>query len=198
MGEAPRSKPCDGRPWAACNGGDILSSLISRLSIALAFAVAGLTLPAPAWAAGILSPGPALAAAPAIAGSAVKPIPVSDNDYFTFHLCNKSNVDIAVAVSHQMAPDDDRFMVSGWFIVNRGDCQDLGPYAKGWFYFYGEQHNSGRLYWGSDDIKLCVKYPGPFDRINEANYTCKGSEKLKGFYSVEIGQDDDTYSFTMH
>jgi len=116
---------------------------------------------------------------------------------FTFRICNRSNVVIALAVSHRASPSDEGFIVEGWWIVEPSQC-GTRRYPKGWFYFYGEQRDSGgKRYWGGTDLKLCVQYPGPFTRRNTTGFTCE-EKLLKGFRSVLIKPDQNEYTFTLN
>ncbi len=126
------------------------------------------------------------------------PPPPVHSAYFTFHLCNKSKYDVALVISRMVSAEDTRFQVSGWYVVDRGECSDFGPYPKGWFYFYGERHNASSPYWGANDLKLCVAYPGPFERVNVGGYKCKKKEKLKGFIGRLVADDQDVYSFNLN
>jgi hypothetical protein len=125
------------------------------------------------------------------------PATTSDTRHFTFRLCNRSNVVVAVAVSHHATPSDDAFVVEGWWIIEPSQC-GTRRYPKGWFYFYGEQRGSGgSRFWGRNDTMLCVMYPGPFNRRNTTGFTCE-KKLLKGFYSVFIKPDQDDYTFTLN
>jgi len=125
------------------------------------------------------------------------PRPSVASGLFTFKLCNHSSVPIAVALSHHVSPTDERFLVEGWWVIEQGECKTR-MYPKGWFYFYGEQRNSGgKKYWGRNDLLLCVNYPGPFERVNTSNYKCD-KQRLKGFYSVNIEPERDEYTFNMY
>lgn len=116
--------------------------------------------------------------------------------YFTFKVCNNSRIDIQLAASHRVSPTGGQFKIRGWWTVETGNCKEL-TFPKGWFYFYGEQKNRGsRKYWAGDQ-KLCVTYPGPFDRINTTEYTCDAS-RLKGFISKLISSDQDTYTVNLN
>jgi uncharacterized protein DUF1036 len=110
--------------------------------------------------------------------------------YFTFRICNRSNVVIALAVSHHASPSDAGFIVEGWWIIEPSQC-GTQRYPKGWFYFYCEQRGSGT------DLKLCVQYPGPFTRRNTTGFTCE-EKLLKGFRSVLIKPDQNEYTFTLN
>jgi Protein of unknown function (DUF1036) len=141
---------------------------------------------------------PAATAPPPSTPAAPPPATTSDSrGYFTFRICNRSNVVIALAVSHHETPSDEGFVVEGWWIIEPSQC-GTRRYPKGWFYFYGEQRGSGgKRFWGRNDTKLCVMYPGPFTRKNTTGFTCE-EKLLKGFYSVFIKPDQNDYSFTLN
>jgi hypothetical protein len=137
-------------------------------------------------------------AAPPPAAAPPPPVTTSDSrGYFTFKICNRSNVVIAAAVSHHESPSDEGFVVEGWWIIEPSQC-GTRRYPKGWFYFYGEQRGSGGTrFWGRNDTKLCVMYPGPFTRKNTTGFTCD-DKLLKGFYSVFIKPNQNDYTFTLN
>jgi Protein of unknown function (DUF1036) len=128
------------------------------------------------------------------------PPPAAGTDspgYFSFRLCNRTNVAIAVAMSHHSNPADEGFVVEGWWIIDSFKCADR-RYPKGWFYFYAEQRGSyGSRYWGRNDTKLCVAYPGPFTRRSTTGFTCE-EKLLKGFFAVFIKPNQDDYTFTFN
>jgi uncharacterized membrane protein len=63
---------------------------------------------------------------------------------FEFRVCNQSNVSASVAVSYPVAKGDE---VKGWWIVNAGDCETIGSFPQGPFYFFAEQTGHGNLHW---------------------------------------------------
>ena len=133
-------------------------------------------------------------------GRTPTPPPASSTDgrgYFTFRLCNHSNVPIVVAMSHHPIPADEGYVVEGWWVIERSQCATR-RYPKGWFYFYGEERGSfGSRYWGGTDTKLCVAYPGPFTRRNTNGFTCD-EKLLKGFRAVFIKPDQNDYTFNFN
>lgn len=116
---------------------------------------------------------------------------------FLFRVCNESNVTAAVAISTHVDVDDQRYAVQGWWAVEPGDCDNIGHFPKGYIYYYAEQRNSGRRYWGGDDLMLCVRYPGPWRRINGPGYSCRSDEKLKGFVQNFIEPDTGTFTWRL-
>ena len=144
-----------------------------------------------------LAPPPAQPSPPAHPTALPPSRPAVPYGVFTFRLCNHSDVPIAVALSHHKGVNDERFSVEGWWIIEKGQCQTR-RYPKGWFYFYGEQRNSGGArFWGKNDLMLCVEYPGPFERVNTPDYSCD-KPRLKGFHAINIGPRQNEYTFNMN
>jgi uncharacterized membrane protein len=129
--------------------------------------------------------------------SPITPPPPVYSDYFTFKLCNRSKVTISLAVNSRVSPTDTEFNIQGWWTVNQGDCTNM-TFPKGWFYFYGEQRNSGgKKFWGSSAAKFCVIYPGPFSVPHGGPVKCD-PRRLKGFNAVLIGREQDEYSINLN
>ena len=120
----------------------------------------------------------------------------AQNQTFLFRICNASAVPAAAAVTSRVSPTDNRWVVRGWWIVNAGDCANIGNFPKGWIYFYAEQKDSGQIYWGGSAVQLCITYPGPFERINTTGFTCENNE-LKGFDSEQVGPGTGTFTWTL-
>jgi uncharacterized membrane protein len=115
---------------------------------------------------------------------------------FLFKVCNHSDVTASVAVMSHVDTDDDRFMVKGWWTVESGECENIGHFPQGWFYYFAEQTGSGKLYWGGNDLKICIRHPGPWERINRRGYSCRSDEKLKGFIGKSV--DTGTYIWNLN
>jgi uncharacterized membrane protein len=116
---------------------------------------------------------------------------------FRFRVCNQSNVTSSVAILSRVSTGDNRFVVKGWWTVGAGDCEWIGYFPQGWVYFYAEQRNSGRIYWGGNDVSICIRYPGPWERINSTGYNCRSDEALKGFIGDFISSNTGTYTWTL-
>src|SRR5262249_35603277 len=117
---------------------------------------------------------------------------------FRFRVCNHSNVTASVAVSHYVSPSDNRFVVEGWWSVDPGNCAWIGAFPLGGFYYYAEQRNSQRIYWPGTDINLCVRHPGPWERVNTAGYNCRSDETLRGFHAEFNGSNVATFTWTLN
>ena len=117
---------------------------------------------------------------------------------FQFRVCNQSNVTASVALSYHVTPADSRFVVKGWWSVGAGSCEWLGYFPKGWFYYYAEERGTQRLVWEGNDIKLCVRHPGPWERINNSGYNCRSDETLHAFGAEFVGDDAGTFTLTLN
>ena len=84
--------------------------------------------------------------------------------------------------------------MQGWFTVGAGNCEWIGHFQQGWFYYYAEQRASQRQTWEGSDIRLCVRHPGPWERINISGYSCSSDETLRGFTGEFIGDDMGTFT----
>jgi uncharacterized membrane protein len=117
---------------------------------------------------------------------------------FQFQVCNHSNVQASVATASLVSTTNSNFEVQGWWSVAAGSCQTLGTFVQGWFYYYAEQTNTQELVWKGTDAQLCVDYPGPFTRVNTANYSCTNSEQLRGFTGSNIGSNIGTFTWNLN
>jgi uncharacterized membrane protein len=115
---------------------------------------------------------------------------------FQFRVCNNSDYVASVAISAHVSPTDERFMVKGWWTVNAHNCTSIGNFPKGWFYYYAEERARQRVVWEGKEIQLCVRHPGPWERVNGTGYTCRSDETLRGFDAEFIAAG--TGSFTLN
>jgi uncharacterized membrane protein len=97
-------------------------------------------------------------------------------------ICNKSQWDLAGAITSRPSANDSRWLISGWYLVKRGACRDIKQVPlRSWIYLYAEDDGGpGNIVWTANDQRFCVTYPGPFDRIISDDYRCGGAN-LKGF-----------------
>ena len=107
----------------------------------------------------------------------------ADERMFDFSVCNRARSDASVALSARLAPGSSDFVVAGWWKVAPGTCRKIGSYPRGHFYMHAA---AGGSTWGKGDLNLCVETPGPFKRINLANYKC-ASNALRKFSHVDVG-----------
>jgi uncharacterized membrane protein len=117
---------------------------------------------------------------------------------FHFRVCNHSNVQASVATASHVSPTDGDFVIQGWWNVAPGSCDWIGYFPQGWFYYYAEQTNTQQWVWKGSDVQICVRYPGPFERVNTNNYTCKSNEELRGFTGKDIGSNIGTFTWTLN
>ena len=117
---------------------------------------------------------------------------------FSFVVCNHSSVQASVAIASHASPTDGNFVVQGWWSVAAGACSTIGSFPQGTFYYYAEQTNTQQLVWKGTAVQVCVQYPGPFERTNSANYTCKSNEELRGFILSTIAPNIGTFTWTLN
>jgi len=117
---------------------------------------------------------------------------------FHFQVCNHSAVQASVATASHVSTTNDNFVVQGWWSVPAGTCQWIGYFPQGWFYYYAEQTDSQTLVWKGTAVQICVQYPGPFTRVNTANYSCADNEELRGFSGSDIGSNIGTYTWNLN
>ncbi|MDB5472662.1 MAG: hypothetical protein JWR84_4222 [Caulobacter sp.] len=102
--------------------------------------------------------------------------------YAAVSFCNKTSGNVYLAVSYREAPGSDSWVVEGWKKIGGASCITLNLPNDGMVYDYAEDETDGD--WGGD-FKLCVERPGPFKRINTAEYTCI-TDLLEGFGETDI------------
>jgi uncharacterized membrane protein len=109
-------------------------------------------------------------------------------------VCNQSNVVAYATLTAHPAPGDARFLITGWYRVDTGNCREIRYAAPGWIYLYAESEGNPTV-WRGNDQRFCVAYPGPYQRYISDDYQCSG-ELLKGFtgYYVQPG----TFTWNLH
>ena len=117
---------------------------------------------------------------------------------FSFVVCNHSSVEASVATASHVSPTNGDFVVQGWWNVAAGACSTIGTFPQGTFYYYAEQTNTQDVVWKGNDVQVCVAYPGPFSRVNTANYTCKSNEQLRSFTLSTIGSNIGTFTWNLN
>jgi uncharacterized membrane protein len=89
-------------------------------------------------------------------------------------------------------------VVQGWGNAGPGTCSTIGTFPLGWFYYYAEETNTQAVVWSGTAANLCVAYPGPFDRIDTANYTCQSNEILRGFSGSQISTTTGAFTWNLN
>jgi hypothetical protein len=116
---------------------------------------------------------------------------------FQLKVCNQTGYKVSVALSGHRNPDATTWRVEGWWTVNGRDCQNItSNYLKGRIYLFAKTYGSDKTVWGGKDVRLCVEFPGPFDRANYDGYKCHRNEKLMSFVSFIAEKDAFTWTLT--
>src|SRR5262249_35107378 len=100
-----------------------------------------------------------------------------DAKFFMLKVCNKSTRRASVAVMGRIAPDSNDWHVQGWWTVPAGQCTNLTKYVKGTINVFAQEYGNSSFAWKGSGPKLCVDFPGPFDRVDHVGYNCLASEK---------------------
>jgi uncharacterized membrane protein len=105
--------------------------------------------------------------------------------YVTFRVCNTTSYRIAIAASGRRNPASGDYSIEGWWDIAPGACGALGRFAKGSVYAVARVRGDS-MGWRGSDIKLCVEFPGPFDRVAHAYYSCRANERLESFRKFSV------------
>lgn len=106
--------------------------------------------------------------------------------------CNKTSGQIYLALGYREAPGSSQWVVEGWKVIYGNSCYSITVPNDGKVYDYAEDESGGN--WGGD-FKLCVERPGPFHRINSADYSCPG-DLLVGFGEIDVtGKTSKTVNY---
>jgi uncharacterized caspase-like protein len=119
-----------------------------------------------------------------------------DAKFFMLKVCNKSTRRASVAVMGRVAPDGDDWHVQGWWTVPEGQCSSLKKFVKGTIYLFAQEYGNSAYAWKGNGPKLCVDFPGPFDRVNRDGYNCRSSEKPASFSSFNVS--DETFTWDLN
>jgi uncharacterized membrane protein len=117
----------------------------------------------------------------------------SVDTFFTFQVCNRRSRWAAVAIMGRETPDDNQWIVRGWWRIAPDQCGDIGRYVRGPF-FMAEQVGA-TAQWSDNDIMLCVDHRGDFRRINSPTYRCRVNDMIP-FKRFQITQATETWDLT--
>lgn len=119
---------------------------------------------------------------------------------FNLQVCNKSTVSASVAVAALTSPGASQFLIEGWWTVPAGNCQTVGSFPTGSFYYYAEETGNSGYQWNGTAGNLCVQYPGPFARVDSGNssYNCQSNEVLRGFISEMVPSNENTLTWNLN
>jgi uncharacterized membrane protein len=108
-------------------------------------------------------------------------------------VCNQSIVRASVAVTAHASPGNSAFVIKGWWTVDPGTCVNTQYVPSGWVYVYAKAYSGADIEWRGNDSRFCVAYPGPFERVISASYTCDGYF-LKSFTGYFITSETFTWN----
>ncbi len=137
------------------------------------------------------APQPTPVAAPP--GQPASPFAAQDPAYFDFKVCNRSGRTASVAVEHHVSPADKNFVIRGWWTVPAGECQAIGNFPKGWFYYYAAESGTDAFEWAGSDAKVCINRIGPVERMHTKTTICTG-KYLRGFHAAEVDYPSVTWN----
>jgi hypothetical protein len=126
-------------------------------------------------------------------GQPASPAAAGDPGYFEFKVCNRSGRTASVAVEHHVSPTDQNFVVRGWWTVPAGECQAIGNFPKGWFYYYAAEYGTDAFEWAGEDAKICIDRIGPVERMHTRTTICTG-KYLRGFHSARVDYPSVTWN----
>ncbi len=152
---------------------------------------AGAAIACPQAAAAPPPPQTTPIAAPA--GQPASSSAAADPGYFEFKVCNRSGRTASVAVEHHVSPTDKNFVVKGWWTVPAGQCQAIGNFPKGWFYYYGAEYGTDAFEWAGDDAKVCIERIGQVERMHTKTQICTG-KYLRGFHAAQVDYPSVTWN----
>lgn len=96
-----------------------------------------------------------------------------------FQICNHSSTKVYVVVARKIGINDDRFLLSGWYIADPGNCHLTNVYIPwGNFYVYADGQD-GR-HWSGNDNRFCVSQKA-FERIVDPSPGCAPGLHLVSF-----------------
>jgi hypothetical protein len=138
---------------SACN-----EECFSMRALTLALSIAGLSLPA--LLVGMSGPGQA------------------QGPVFKLEVCSGWARPVLLSLVHRAAPNDQKFVVKGWFALERqGQCAG-GDLPRGNFATFAFSINNDKVdkIWGGQGdqaVPICVDVSKAFERVLTDNYQCK-------------------------
>src|SRR6266508_663787 len=101
---------------------------------------------------------------------------------FKLELCSAFGKPVLLSILHRVAPNDQRYMVKGWFMLEKqGQCAsgDLPRGIFGTFAFSRASDTDIKTWGGTGDnlLPICVNVSKPFERILTDNYKCQEENK---------------------
>ena len=72
-------------------------------------------------------------------------------------------------------------------------CQAIGNFPKGWFYYYGAEYGTDAFEWAGDDAKVCIERIGQVERMHTKTQICTG-KYLRGFHAAQVDYPSVTWN----
>lgn len=91
---------------------------------------------------------------------------------FKLTVCNGYGKPIMLALVHRAAPNDQRFVVKGWFAIEQGCAEGELPRGNFGTFAFSATGDRVEQVWGGD-IPICVNLSKNFERIVTDNYRCR-------------------------
>ncbi len=126
-------------------------------------------------------------------GQPAAPSAGQDPAYFEFKVCNRSGRTASVAVEHHVSPTDKNFVIRGWWTVPAGECQAIGNFPQGWFYYYAAEYGTDAFEWAGNDAKVCIERIGQIERMHTRTTICTG-KYLRGFHAAQVDYPNVTWN----
>lgn len=113
-------------------------------------------------------------------------------------LCNKSGDEfVYAAIGVYATAEATEWTILAWYEIPNGSCKtvatrEFGKYDKVDAAIYAESDDHT---W-SGDYSLCLDPDNSYERLNQADYSCRDNEELFKFYTVTIARDGPSTVFT--
>jgi uncharacterized membrane protein len=107
---------------------------------------------------------------------------------FQLEVCNKYGKLIALALVNRTAPNEDRFVIHGWYGIEPGKCAGGQlPLGNVGLFGFADAGNNQFKTWGGD-VQLCVSLGKNFKRVLTPNYRCRreNNEIAVGFGVLQV------------
>jgi uncharacterized membrane protein len=91
---------------------------------------------------------------------------------FVLKVCNSYDKPILLALVHRAAPNDERFVVKGWFALEPGCAEADVPRGNFATFAFAPGADGVEQVWAGD-IPICVNLYKNFERIVTESYHCR-------------------------
>ena len=95
-----------------------------------------------------------------------------NQDTFNLKICNSYGKPILLSLVHRVAPQDQRFVVKGWFVLENGCAEGELPRGNFGTFAFAPAGDKIEQIWAGD-IPICVVATKNFERVLTDNYRCR-------------------------